>query len=85
MGFRHFRFSGKYLRAEIYSFFFETFFEDRKIHYLRGNIIFISIGAYELKLCPNDLKPEDAGQGPRGHEKNISNFLFEFKKKILSS
>jgi len=44
------------------SWLLETFFEDRKIDKLRGNIIFFPIGALEQKFCPNKLKTREIGQ-----------------------
>ena len=69
--------SGRYLRAEFLSWFFENFIEDRKTDELRGNIIFISIGAREQKLWPNKLKTGDGGQS--GQQKKFFkslNFFF---------
>jgi len=60
-------FGRKLLQVEFLSLFFETFFEDRKIDYLHGNIIIFSIGAQEQKLCPNKLKI-----GREGNKKMIS-------------
>jgi len=54
--------SGRYLRAEFLSSFFEFFFEDRKTNKLHGNIILFSIGAQEQNLCPNKLKTRKRGQ-----------------------
>jgi len=48
--------SNKYLQSQVWSSFFETFIEDRKIDYLRGDIIFFPISDWEQKLCPNKLK-----------------------------
>jgi len=44
------------------SLFFETFFEDGKNNSLHGNMIFFSIGDWEQKSCPNELKTRDRGQ-----------------------
>jgi len=65
--------SGKYLRSQFLSWFFETFFEDRKIDYLCGDIIFFPIDAWEQKLCPNKLKARENRQ-----QKKIQNFELFF-------
>jgi hypothetical protein len=54
--------SGRYLRAEILSVFFENFLDDREPGKLRGNIIFFSFGAREPKLGPNKIKTREKGQ-----------------------
>jgi len=51
--------SGRYLRSQFLSEFFETFFEDRKIDKLHGNIIYFPIGAWEQKLYPNKFKTRE--------------------------
>jgi len=65
--------SGRYLRAEFLYWFFETFFEDRRIDKLCGNIIFFSIVAQEQKLCSNKVK-----LGERGSKKQFAKIWINF-------
>ena len=70
-------FLGRYLRAEILSWLFETFLEDRKSDKLHGNIIFFTIGAREQKLWQISWKQGTGGSlGSKKKIWKILNFFF---------
>jgi len=52
---------GKYLRAEFLLCFFETFFEDRKIDKIHGNIIFFQSVPGNKRVMSNKLKTGEKG------------------------